>query len=522
MNRECDFLVIGSGIAALSYALQVADRGRVIIVSKATLTETNTRYAQGGIAAVLSSTSDLRQHVQDTMVCGSGINDHEVVQMVAVSAAEAIHNLTSWGVEFDRQAEGEYALAREGGHSEHRILHHKDSTGLEIQNRLASAVARHPNIETLEHHFAIDLLTQHHLGKLVKKSLPGTECYGAYVLNIETGRVDTFLSKITILATGGVGNIYHTTTNPPLATGDGIAMVHRAKGMLRDMEFVQFHPTALYNPVERPSFLISEAVRGFGGVLRTLDGKEFMSKYHPMGSLAPRDIVARSIDNELKIRGEDYVYLDITHKDANEIRESFPMIYEKCMSLGIDITREMIPVQPAAHYICGGVDVDMNGESSISRLYAIGEVSCTGLHGANRLASNSLLEAVVYATKAAAHSSDVVSTYGLQPGIPDWDFTGTSSPEEMVLITQSIKEMQQVMSYYVGIVRSNLRLERALERIGIIFRETEHLYKRTTISVELCQLRNMIAVSYLIIKQAHAMKRSVGLHYSLDYPLPDK
>lgn len=519
MNRECDYLVIGSGIAALSYALQVADSGSVVIVSKATLTETNTRYAQGGIAAVLSSTSDLDRHIQDTMVCGSGINDREVVEMVARSAAGAIENLTSWGVEFDRKAEGEYALAREGGHSSHRILHHKDSTGLEIQNRLAAAIAAHPNVEILEHNFAIDLITQHHLGKLVKKSLPGTECYGAYVLDIATGEVNTFLSKITVLATGGIGNIYHTTTNPSLATGDGIAMVHRAKGALMDMEFVQFHPTALYNPAIRPSFLISEAVRGFGAILRTQDGVEFMNKYHPMGSLAPRDIVARSIDNELKLRGEDYVYLDITHKKAEDIREAFPMIYEKCIGLGLDITRDMIPVQPAAHYLCGGVSVDMNGESSISRLYAIGEVARTGLHGANRLASNSLLEAVVYATKAAAHSRLVMGEYGLQGGIPDWDFAGTQSPEEMVLITQSIKEMQQIMSYYVGIVRSNLRLERALERIGIIHRETEHLYKRSTISVELCQLRNMIAVAYLVIKQAHALKRSVGLHYSLDYPI---
>lgn len=511
--------MIGSGIAALSYALQVADKGRVLIVSKATLTESNTRYAQGGIAAVLSSTSDLERHVQDTMVCGSGINEREVVEMVASSAANAINDLVSWGVEFDRKkSDGQYALAREGGHSDHRILHHKDSTGLEIQNRLAAAVAAHPNIEILEHHFAVDLLTQHHLGKLVKKSLPGTECYGAYVLEIATGEVHTFRSRVTILATGGIGNIYNTTTNPPLATGDGIAMVHRAKGLLRDMEFVQFHPTALYNPAQRPSFLISEAVRGFGGVLRDHAGREFMYKYHAMGSLAPRDIVARSIDTELKLSGHDFVYLDITHKDSNDIRESFPMIYEKCLSLGIDITREMIPVEPAAHYLCGGVEVDLNGESSIGRLYAIGEVARTGLHGANRLASNSLLEAVVYATRAAAHSRTVFQGYDLCRNIPDWDFAGTQSPEEMVLITQSIKEMQQVMSYYVGIVRSNLRLERALERIGIIHRETEHLYRRSTISVELCQLRNMIAVAYLIIKQAHALRRSVGLHYSLDYP----
>ena len=520
MDRSTDFLVVGSGIAALSYALQVADRGKVVVVSKGEATETNTRYAQGGIAAVLHSTSDLEKHIEDTMRAGSGLNDPEVVRLVASSAAQAIEDLTGWGVEFDRKKEdGAYELAREGGHSAHRILHHKDSTGLEIQNRLARAAAAHPNIKLLEHHFAVDLLTQHHLGKLVKKGMPGTECYGAYVLDIETGRIDTYLSKVTVLATGGIGNVYYTTTNPPPATGDGIAMVHRARGVLADMEFVQFHPTALYNPSERPSFLISEAVRGFGAVLRTQDGAEFMHKYHPMGSLAPRDIVARSIDNELKSRGEEFVWLDITHRSAAEVRDAFPMIYQKCLSIGIDITKDMIPVQPAAHYLCGGVVVDTHGESSIERLYVVGESARTGLHGANRLASNSLLEAVVYATRAAEHSRARIDSLTLEEGIPAWNNDGVTSPEERVLITQSVKELQQIMSYYVGIVRSNVRLERALDRVGILHTETEHLYRRSTVSVELCQLRNMIATAYLIIKQAYARRHSVGLHYSLDYPI---
>lgn len=327
------------------------------------------------------------------------------------------------------------------------------------------------------------------------------------------------LSKVTVLATGGVGNLYHTTTNPLVATGDGIAMVHRAKGRIEDMEFIQFHPTSLFNPSERPSFLISEAVRGYGGILRTQDGREFMHRYHPMASLAPRDITARSIDNELKISGEDFVYLDVTHKDPQTTREHFPNIYKKCMSLGIDITKDMIPVVPAAHYCCGGVRVDMNGETSIKRLYAVGETSSTGLHGANRLASNSLLEAVVYAEQAAVHSMSIIGEYKLQLDIPNWDYKGTTHPEEMVLITQSYKEMQQIMSYYVGIVRSNKRLERAMHRMQIIFDETEHLYKHSTPSQKLCELRNMIAVSYLIIKQAQQLKESVGLHFSLDYPL---
>ncbi len=519
MNRDCDFLIIGSGIAGLSYALQVADQGRVILVTKGELRDTNTYKAQGGVSAVTYAPDSFEQHIEDTMTCGSGKNNREVVELVVRNAPEAIGRLIGWGVNFDRVPEtGLYELAREGGHSQSRILHHKDYTGAEIENRLAERVEQHPNIEIWERHFAVDLITQHHLGKLVKRSIPGTECYGAYVLELGTSEVVTVRSRITALASGGVGNIYDTTTNPAGATGDGIAMVHRAKGIIENMEFIQFHPTSLYNPGERPSFLISEAVRGFGAKLRTQDGVEFMYKYHPMGALAPRDVVARSIDYEMKLRGDEYAYLDLTHLPPEATREHFPSINAKCLSIDIDMTRDMIPVAPAAHYCCGGVRVDTDGQTSLNRLYCIGEAASTGLHGANRLASNSLVEAVVYAERAARHSLHVFRELELQDGLPDWDYKGTSHPEEMVLITQSTKEMQQIMSNYVGIVRSNLRLERAMDRLQIIYEETEHLYRRSTLSKRLCELRNMITIGYLIIKQAQQLKESIGLHFSLDYP----
>lgn len=516
-NRECDFLVIGSGIAGLSYALKVAEHGHVILVTKGELNESNTNYAQGGIASVTYTPDSFEKHIKDTLICGAGQCDEDAVRLVVTEAPKQIKALTQWGVHFDKSHSGHYDLAREGGHTEHRILHHKDNTGAEVQRALSRRVKSHKNIEILENHFAVELLTPHHLGKLVKRSTPDIECYGAYVLDLKHHSVFTILSKFTVVATGGVGNIYHTTTNPSVATGDGIAMVHRAKGVIENMEFIQFHPTSLYNPGERPSFLISEAMRGFGAVLKTQDGKEFMHKYHEMGSLAPRDIVARSIDNELKMRGEDFVYLDVTHRDQKDIIDHFPNIYSKCLSIDIDITKDMIPVVPAAHYCCGGVKVDLNGETSIHHLFVLGETSSTGLHGANRLASNSLIEAVVYAEQAAKYSASNLQDVDLQYGIPDWDYEGTSHPEEMVLITQNYKEMQQIMSNYVGIVRSNLRLERAMKRLEIIYKETEDLYKVSTLSQNLCELRNMITVGYLIIKQAKELKQSVGLHFSLDY-----
>ena len=367
----------------------------------------------------------------------------------------------------------------------------------------------------------IEILTQHHLGVTVTRQTPDIKCYGAYILDPKTGKVDTYLAKVTLMATGGVGAVYKTTTNPLVATGDGIAMVYRAKGTVKDMEFVQFHPTALYHPGDRPSFLITEAMRGYGGVLRTMDGKEFMQKYDPRLSLAPRDIVARAIDNEMKNRGDDHVYLDVTHKDPEETKKHFPNIYEKCLSLGIDITKDWIPVTPAAHYCCGGVKVDTNGETSVKRLYALGETSCTGLHGANRLASNSLIEAVVYADQAARHTASLLEKVDFQEGIPDWDFEGTQHTEEMLMIIQSKREMQAIMSNYVGIVRSNLSLERALRRLSIIYEETEELHNKIKPNRELCELRNMIAVAYLVIKQGSALKESVGCHYNSDYPKPD-
>ena len=519
MNLETDYLVIGSGAAGLSFALKAAEHSHVIVVTKGEMNECNTNYAQGGICCVTYEPDTFQKHIDDTMVCGGGICDMQAVELVVTRAPQLMKDLVQWGTRFDKTREGRYELAREGGHSEYRILHHKDETGAEIERTLISQVKSHRNIEVLEYHFAIDLLTQHHLGQLVTRHTEGIECYGAYVMDLKRGRIKTILSRVTVIATGGVGNVYNVTTNPGLATGDGIAMAHRAKAVIENMEFIQFHPTALYNPGERPSFLISEALRGFGAILKTQDGKEFMQKYHPMGSLAPRDVVARSIDNEMKVRGDDYVFLDITHRDPKETVSHFPNIYRKCLSIGIDITKEMIPVAPAAHYCCGGVKVDLNGETSIRRLYALGETSCTGLHGANRLASNSLTEAVVYADQAARHSAAHLHEYGLQKGIPAWNADGTTATEEMVLITQNAKEMQQIMSNYVGIVRSNLRLERALRRLEIIFKENEELYLKSTPTKELCELRNMIDVGYLIIKQAQAMKRSIGLHYSLDYPI---
>ncbi|MFO7843104.1 MAG: L-aspartate oxidase, partial [Bacteroidales bacterium] len=490
MVRKTDFLVIGTGIAGLSYALKVAEYGKVILISKTDVIETNTKYAQGGIAAVTYQPDNYEKHVQDTLIAGDGLCNKEVVEMVVREAPAQIKQLIDWGVNFDRNEKGKYDLGREGGHSEYRVLHHKDNTGEEIQNSLVRQVKANQNIEILEYHFAVDIITQHHLGKLVKRSHNDTECYGAYVLDLKTDKVHTFLSKTTLIATGGTGNLYATTTNPIIATGDGIAMVYRAKGVIENMEFIQFHPTSLYNPGERPSFLITEALRGFGAILKTTDGKEFMSKYDQRGCLAPRDIVARAIDHEMKIRGDDYVHLECSHLDAKKLKEHFPNIYRKCLSLNIDITKDPIPVVPAAHYMCGGIKVDTYGRSSINRLYAAGEVSSTGLHGANRLASNSLSEAVVYAERAAKDAIQVTKEANLQENIPEWNAHGTTYPEEIVMITQNYKEVQQIMSNYVGIVRSNLRLERALRRLEIIFKETEELYEKSVLSQKLCELRN--------------------------------
>ena len=523
MTRRYDYLVIGSGIAGMSFALKAARRGhKVAIICKTTLEEANTYYAQGGVASVTNlEVDDFDKHIHDTMVAGDWLSDPAAVEKVVRNAPSQIRELVGWGVDFDKKADGNFDLHREGGHSEFRILHHADNTGAEIQLSLVRRVRADKNIDIFDHHFAVEIITQHHLGKVVTRRTPDITCYGAYILNEETGKVDKFLARVTVMATGGVGAVYTPTTNPLVATGDGIAMVYRAKGTVKDMEFIQFHPTALYHPGDRPSFLITEAMRGYGAVLRNLDGEEFMQKYDPRLSLAPRDIVARAIDSEMKLHGTDHVYLDVTHKDPEETKKHFPNIYEKCLSLGIDITKDMIPVAPAAHYLCGGIAVDLNGESSIKRLYAVGECSRTGLHGGNRLASNSLIEAVVYADAAEKHASSVIGGYDFRDDVPDWNDEGTAHPEEMVLITQSEKEVSQIMGYYVGIVRSDLRLKRAWNRLDILYQETEDLFRRSKPSRQLCELRNIINIGYLVMRQALERKESRGLHYTVDYPHPD-
>ena len=523
MVYRYDYLVIGGGIAGMSFALKVAGKGHTVaIISKTELDEANTRYAQGGVASVTNlEVDDFDKHIHDTMVAGDWLSDPAAVAKVVREAPGQIRQLVEWGVNFDRREDGTFDLHREGGHSEFRILHHADNTGAEIQRGLVEQIRSNPYIDIFENHFAVEIITQHHLGKVVTRRTPDITCYGAYVLDEFSGRVDTFLAKVTLMATGGVGAVYTTTTNPLIATGDGIAMVYRAKGTVSDMEFIQFHPTALYHPGDRPSYLITEAMRGYGAVLRNLDGEEFMHKYDPRLSLAPRDIVARAIDSEMKLHGTDHVYLDVTHKDPEETRRHFPNIYEKCLSIGIDITRDMIPVAPAAHYLCGGIKVDLNGESSIRRLYAVGECSCTGLHGGNRLASNSLIEAVVYADAAARHAESVIGGYELRHDVPEWNDEGTVHPEEMVLISQSEKEVNQIMGYYIGIVRSDLRLKRAWNRLDILYQETEQLFKASKPSRELCELRNIIHIGYLIMRQAMERKESRGLHYTVDYPHPE-
>ena len=506
----------------MSYALQVAGagKGKVALVCKTSIDEANTAKAQGGVASVTNlETDNFEKHIHDTMVAGDYISDPAAVKQVVENAPAGIERLVNWGVNFDRKEDGTFDLHREGGHSEFRILHHADDSGFEIQRGLIAAVRNNPNITVLENHFAVEIITQHHLGVEVTRRTPDIECFGAYILDPDTGKVDTFLSKVTLLATGGIGAIYSSTTNPDIATGDGIAMAYRAKATVKDMEFVQFHPTALYHHGEtHPAYLITEAMRGYGGILRLPNGEEFMQKYDKRLSLAPRDIVARAIDKEMKIHGLDHVCLDVTHKNAEETRHHFPNIYQKCLSIGIDITKEYIPVCPCAHYLCGGILVDLHAESSIHRLYAVGECSCTGLHGGNRLASNSLIEAVVYADAAAKHTLELVDQYDFNTAVPEWNDEGTMTNEEQVLIKQDMREVGQTMSNYVGIVRSNLRLRRAWTRLDILYEETEELFKRVKATRDICELRNAINVGYLVTRQAIERKESRGLHYTIDYP----
>ena len=530
---QTDFLVIGSGIAGLTFALKAAKQfpdKKVLVVTKAQADETNTKYAQGGIAGVWDADKDsFEKHIEDTLIAGDGLCNRHVVEIVVKEGVERIREIIEWGAQFDKEADGDYKLGKEGGHSEYRILHHKDVTGKEMERALLTEVDRHKNIEMIKHCFVVDLITQHHLGHLVTKATPNIECYGVYVLNRETNQIEKIIAQTTLLATGGNGQVYRSTTNPFIATGDGVAMVYRAKGRIENMEFIQFHPTALYEPgVRGQSFLITEAVRGDGGILRNKNGEAFMERYDARKDLAPRDIVARAIDSEMKISGTEHVYLDCRHMDQHKFLEHFPNIHEKCKSIGIDVAKHMIPVAPAAHYSCGGIKTDEWGRTSINHLYAAGECASTGLHGANRLASNSLLEAMVFshrcfldATKRI-NNDEMLSPLSLRRGdggeVPDWNATGTTHPKEMILITQSLKEVQQIMSDYVGIVRTNVRLQRAIKRIDLLWEETEALYETTTLSPQLCELRNMITVSYLIVKCASFRKESRGLHFNTDYP----
>ena len=521
MHMETDFLIIGSGIAGLTYALKMAElhpHKTITVITKTATDETNTKYAQGGIAGVWDENKDsYNKHIEDTLIAGDGLCNESIVEIVVKEGPERIKEIIAYGASFDKDASGDYSLGKEGGHSENRILHHKDVTGQEMERALLSALAALNNIQLLNHCFVIDIITQHHLGFLVTKSTLDIACYGVYALNRHTNQIETVLSKITVLASGGCGQAYRTTTNPTIATGDGIAMVYRAKGKIENMEFIQFHPTALFEPGVSPSFLITEAVRGDGGILRNKTGEAFMERYDERKDLAPRDIVARAIDNEMKRTGTEHVYLDCKHMDLEKFVHHFPNIYEKCLSIGIDVMQHMIPVAPAAHYSCGGIKTDEWGRTSIKYLYACGECASTGLHGANRLASNSLLEAMVFAHRSFLDSNKQVANINFEQGIPAWQTTGTSDPHEMILITQSQKELTQIMSDYVGIVRSDKRLERAMKRLDLLFTETEELYRSSKVSPQVSELRNLITVGYLIVKGAQFRKESRGLHYNTDH-----
>lgn len=517
MRKVSDFLVIGSGIAGLSFALQAADHGTVVLVTKREITESATNYAQGGIASVFSEEDTFESHMEDTIVAGAGVCHEDVVKMVVEEGPGVIRTLIEWGVQFTTSGKS-YDLTREGGHSKRRIFHADDLTGREIERALVTAVFEHPNIEVYENHTAIDLISE---SKILKRPLDENRCFGAYVLDVENNRVKTFPAKMTLLASGGAGKVYLYTCNPDVASGDGVAMAYRAGAKIVNMEFMQFHPTTLYHP-QAKSFLISESVRGEGAILRRRDGTPFMVKYHKLKDLAPRDVVARAIDNEMKTYGDDCVYLDITHKDADYVKSRFPNIYRTCLQFGLDMTKEPLPVVPAAHYLCGGVASDLNGESNIKHLYAIGEVAFTGLHGANRLASNSLLEAAVFAGRSYKHSIEQLKNVRFEiPEIPEWDEGTAIDSDEMVVVSQNWDEVRRFMWNYVGIVRSNKRLQRALNRINLTQEEIAEYYWNFKVTSDLIELRNVATVAELIILCAMQRKESRGLHYNIDYPERD-
>jgi L-aspartate oxidase len=513
-----DFLVIGSGIAGLTFALKMArkfPKRNIAIVTKSYENESNTKYAQGGMAVVIDSVTDsYEQHIEDTILAGDGLCDRKIVEMVVREAPDRLEELLSWGAHFDKDKGGDFNLGKEGGHSQNRILHHKDITGFELENTLLNQIHQCTNIQISPHHFAVDLITHHQLsGDPTKKD---KQCFGAYVLNEKTKRIETYAAKIVLLASGGIGQVYQNTTNPMIATGDGVAMAYRAKAEIKHMEFVQFHPTALYDNQPGQTFLISEAVRGFGAKLRNKSGELFMVNYDQRKELASRDIVSRAIDTELKKSGDDFVYLDCRDLDPTGFEKHFPNIIQKCAEVGVNWKKDMIPVVPAAHYLCGGVVANECGQTEVSNLYAVGECAHTGLHGANRLASNSLLEALIFAHRSFLKSSEQITDIPEWADIPEWDAKSTINPKELILITHNRKEVQSIMSDYVGIVRSNRRLSRASKRLKMLYEETEDLYRETIISPQLAELRNLITVAYLIVKQSQVRNENRGGFFKED------